>query len=107
MESKLAEISSLPQKDKAAAFVSLLTEVLSVPDQSSLQQNIHVIIENSLQDNVGIVGGRQVLTELVKLLEKGAVKDTELTKQIVEDTLSLIQPRIINYEEQVCPRILA
>lgn len=106
MENKLAGISALAQKDKAPAFVSLLTEVLSTPDQSRLQQDIHTIIENALQDNVGIVVGRQVLGEIVRLLEQGAVKNIDLTKQIVEDALAIIQPRIINYEEQVCPTVL-
>ncbi|CAL1700674.1 unnamed protein product [Somion occarium] len=100
MESRFAQISSLGQKDKATAYISLLQEVFSSPDRSRIAQDIHTIVENVIQDSVGIVVGRQVLTELVKILGDGSIKDHDLRKRIVEDTIAIIQPRLVSYEEQ-------
>ncbi|KAH9938146.1 uncharacterized protein B0H18DRAFT_866598, partial [Fomitopsis serialis] len=89
------------QKDKATAYQSILTDLLARPDQATLAQDLHILVENVVQDSTGLVIGRQVLSELVKALEAGVVLDVDLRKQIVQDTLDIIQPRIVSYEEQV------
>lgn len=101
MDAQLAQIASLSQKDKAPAYLSILADVFARPDQSSVPADVRTLVESVLQDSVGPVVGRQVLTELVKNLVDGAIKDSGLLKRAVEDTLELIQPRIVSYEEQV------
>lgn len=99
MEARLAQVSTLPQKDKGAAYVSLISDVLSRADPATAASDIHQIVEAVLQDNV--VVGRHVLPELAKSLSNSTVQDTELRKQIVQETLTLVQPRLVSYEEQV------
>lgn len=99
MEAKLAQASALPQKDKGAAYVSLLTEVLARADPATVQQDVHQILEVVLQDSV--VTGRIVLQELAKSLSTKAIQDVELRKEIVNDSLRVVQPRLVSYEEQV------
>jgi COP9 signalosome complex subunit 4 len=102
MENKLAQFASLSQKDKAPAYLSLLPEILSRSNPSAIASDLHSLVNTVVnEDSVGLVVGRQVLSELVKSLGKGAIKDTELRKRIVEDTLTTVQPRIVSYEEQV------
>jgi COP9 signalosome complex subunit 4 len=102
MESKLAQFASLSQKDKAPAYLSLLPEILSRSNPSAIAADLHSLVDTVVnQDSVGLVVGRQVLSELVKSLGGGIIKDNELRKRIVEDTLATVQPRITSYEEQV------
>ena len=103
MDKKLSQLQNLPQKDKNAAYTSLLKEALSQPNPSSVVADVHTLVDTVVnQDNVGLVTGRQVLSELVKQLVEGAVSDREVRKQIVKDTLAVAQPRLVSYEEQVC-----
>lgn len=99
MDSKLAQISSLPQKDKGPAYVAAVNEVFSRTDLTAIAPDVNTIVDTVLQDNV--VVGRQVLQELARVLSEKRVQDSELTKRIVEETLSLVQPRLVSYEEQV------
>ena len=102
MEAKLSQISTLSQKDKGPAFIALIPEILS-QQGPSLAQDLHALVDTVVnQDSVGLVVGRQVLSELVKILGDGAIKNVELRKRVVEDTLATVQPRIVSYEEQAC-----
>jgi COP9 signalosome complex subunit 4 len=102
METKLAQFASLSQKDKGPAYISLLSEIVSRPNRATIASDLRTFIDVVVnQDSVGLVVGRQVLSELVKTLGEGAIKDVELRKQIVRDTLNAVQPRIVSYEEQV------
>ncbi|KAG6890351.1 hypothetical protein C0992_002176 [Termitomyces sp. T32_za158] len=102
MDAQLAQISALNQKDKGPAFVALIPEILSCSDPSRLVADLHKLVDTVVnQDSVGLVVGRQVLSELVKILGEGSIKDAELRRRVVEDTLSTVQPRIVSYEEQV------
>ncbi|KAF9485325.1 hypothetical protein BDN70DRAFT_871348 [Pholiota conissans] len=101
MEAKLAQISSLSQKDKGPAFISLIPDVLS-QSGPNLAKDLHALVDTVVnQDSVGLVVGRQVLSELVRILGEDAIKDVALRKLVVEDTLETVQPRIVSYEEQV------
>ena len=101
METRLNQFSSLSQKDKGPAFISLISEILSQSDANILN-DLHTLVHTVVnQDNVGLVVGRQVLSELVKVLGEGAINDIELRKRVVMDTLATVQPRIVSYEEQV------
>lgn len=103
MDAQLAQISALNQKDKGPAFIALIPEILSCSDPSRLVADLHKLVDTVVnQDSVGLVVGRQVLSELVKILGECSIKDAELRRRVVEDTLSTVQPRIVSYEEQVC-----
>ncbi|KAF9457017.1 hypothetical protein BDZ94DRAFT_1274274 [Collybia nuda] len=102
MDRKLAQFSSLSQKDKGPAFISLIPEILARSDPSAVLADLHILVDTVVnQDNIGLVVGRQVLSELVKILGEGTIKDINLCKRVVEDTLATVQPRIVSYEEQV------
>ncbi|KIJ20051.1 hypothetical protein PAXINDRAFT_107738 [Paxillus involutus ATCC 200175] len=102
MEAKLSQLATLSQKDKTPAYLAFVSETLSRPDQPSLPTDLHVFIDTVTNpDIVGLVTGRQVISELVKNIGAGAVTDHDVRKRIVEDALATLQPRIASYEEQV------
>jgi len=102
MESKLAQLASLSQKDKAPAYLLLLSGIFSRVNSSSIASDLHSLVDTVVNhDNVGLVVGRQVLSDMVRMLGEGVIKDNELRKRIIEDTLATIQPRLVSYEEQV------
>jgi COP9 signalosome complex subunit 4 len=102
MESKLAQLASLSQKDKAPAYLLLLSEIFSRINSSSIASDLHSLVDTVVNhDNVGLVVGRQVLSDMVRMLGEGVINDSELRKRIIEDTLATIQPRLVSYEEQV------
>jgi COP9 signalosome complex subunit 4 len=102
MDQKLAEFASLNQKDKAPAYLSLLSEILARPDQNVIPADLHRLVDTVVnQESVGLVASRQVLAELVKSLDEKKIVDAELRKQIIEDTLRIIQTRQNSYDEQV------
>ncbi|PPQ75130.1 hypothetical protein CVT26_012091 [Gymnopilus dilepis] len=96
MEAKLAQFSTLSQKDKGPAYISLIPQILAQPPET-IAKDLHTLVDTVVnQDAGGLVVGRQVLSELVKVLGEGAIKDVELRKRVVEDTLATVQPRIVN-----------
>ncbi|KIY49212.1 hypothetical protein FISHEDRAFT_41707 [Fistulina hepatica ATCC 64428] len=99
MSARLASFASLPQKDKGPAYISLIPDILSQSDPSA---GLHLLVDTvANQDSTGLVVGRQVLAEVVKVLGDGTIKDMALCRRLVEDTLQTIQPRVVSYEEQV------
>jgi COP9 signalosome complex subunit 4 len=104
MDQKLAEFASLNQKDKAPAYLSLLSDILARPDQALIPADLHRLVDTVVnQESVGLVASRQVLAELVKSLDEKKIADANLRKQIIEDTLQIIQTRQNSYDEQVMP----
>ncbi|KAJ7507847.1 hypothetical protein B0H11DRAFT_2153410 [Mycena galericulata] len=102
MDAKLAQVRGVGQKEQGAAFIALIHEILARTDQAAVVPDLHALVDTVVNhDSVGLVVGRQVLSELVKILGEGVVKNPELRKTLVEDTLATIQPRIVSYEEQV------
>ncbi|ETW83961.1 hypothetical protein HETIRDRAFT_62610 [Heterobasidion irregulare TC 32-1] len=104
MDQKFAKFDALNQKDKGAAYLSLLSDVFTTSNGPQLIQDIHILVDHVVnQDNAGFIVGRQVLSELVKILNEGGVStlNLDLRKQIVEDILATVQPRLTSYEEQV------
>ena len=109
MDSRLAQLASLSQKDKVPAFLATLSEIFAEQQSATFTADIHTLVNTVVnQDSVGLVVGRQVLSELVKILTDGAIRDQELKKTILQDTLTIAQPRLVSYEEQVscCPQYL-
>jgi COP9 signalosome complex subunit 4 len=101
MESKLSHLATLPSKDQANGYLSLLSEILAQSGQSAVARDIHSLVDFVTQDHVNIVVGRPVLADLVKALDEKRVKDRETRKAIVEDCLRVVQPRLTRFEEQV------
>jgi COP9 signalosome complex subunit 4 len=100
MDSRLTQFTTLSQKDKAPAYLSLVSEILARQDQSLIATDLHILVDTVAQDG-SIVVGRQVLSELVRNLSTRTISDHALRKRVVEDTLAILQPRIVSYEEQV------
>jgi len=98
MDQKLAQLSVLNQKDKGPAYLSLLSGIFS---SQNIAHDVHALIDHLINQDAGIIAGRQVLTELIKGLTSTAIPDKELRKAIVEDVLSVVQLRATSYEEQV------
>lgn len=106
MEAKLAEYESLNQKDKGPAYSSLIPQILAQGDPDAVARDLKALVDTVVnKDSVGLVVGRQVLAELVKVLSEGAIKDSDLKKRVVEETLETLQPRIVSYEEQVMKQV--
>ncbi|KAH9943435.1 uncharacterized protein BXZ73DRAFT_40515 [Epithele typhae] len=101
MEGRLAQLAPLSQKDKASGYQTLFSELISRDDHANIAQDIHALVDNVVNQDVGLVIGRQILSELVKALSESVFKDATVKKAIVEDTLNIIRPRIVSYEEQV------
>ncbi|KAF8655317.1 hypothetical protein AX16_003214 [Volvariella volvacea WC 439] len=100
MDLKLAQFAALNQKDKGPAFISLIPDILGQENPNAISADLRALV-NTVVNQDSLVVGRQVLSELVKILGDGNVKDTDLRKRLVEETLVIIQPRIVSYEEQV------
>jgi COP9 signalosome complex subunit 4 len=101
MDQKLAQLSTLNQKDKGTAYLSLLSRIFTSQGGNNIARDLHVLVDHLINQDAGIIAGRQVLTELVKSLTSATIPDRELRKAIVEDILSIIQLRATSYEEQV------
>ncbi|KAH9045432.1 hypothetical protein EDB85DRAFT_1906596 [Lactarius pseudohatsudake] len=101
MDQKLAQLSTLNQKDKGTAYLSLLSNIFTSQGSSNIAHDLHVLVDHLINQDAGIIAGRQVLTELVKSLTSATIPDRERRKAIVEDILSIIQLRATSYEEQV------
>ena len=102
MDQKLVQIRSLGQKDKGPAYLSLLSQIFSNTNGRAVASDLHALVDALVtQDGATLVVARQVLTELVKNLSEGIIKDREIKKQIIKDTLAITQPRLVSYEEQV------
>ncbi len=103
MDQQLAQLSVLNQKDKGAAYLSLLSSIFSPQGDPSIAHDIHALVDHLINQDAGIIAGRQVLTDLIKGLTSTNIPNTELRKAIVEDVLSVVQLRATSYEEQVRP----
>ncbi|KAH7105564.1 hypothetical protein BKA62DRAFT_690149 [Auriculariales sp. MPI-PUGE-AT-0066] len=100
MDAKLASLAGIAaQRDKQAGFSQLLQA--SLAQANPVDDTLAVARAVVTDERVGLVVARQIITELVKALESGAITDAEVRKRITEETLQLLQPRIVSYEEQV------
>lgn len=100
LDSKLASLASVPQKDKGAAYCDVLKQLVSAspPSADDMGQLVRYVVS---QDHVGLVVARQVLGELVKALDEDPLKaNDELQKSVILSTLESIQ-RSVSFQEQV------
>ena len=102
MDSRLAQLASLSQRDKGPAYVTVLNDLFANQSSPSFLADLHTLVDTVVnQDAGGLVVGRQVVSELVKAVTVGVVQDPDVKKKILQDTLNLVQPKIVSYEEHV------
>lgn len=98
IESRLLDCISLPQqKEKLDAFRSILNDILSSPDQAQLLQDY---IEAVLDEQVGLVISRQLLSEFIGLFTE-KITDHNVQKQLLLYAIERAQPRAVSFEESV------
>ncbi|KAI0068839.1 hypothetical protein BV25DRAFT_1817755 [Artomyces pyxidatus] len=101
MDQRLSQLTALTQKDKGPAYLSILSDIYAAPDPSRVVQDTHALVDHAINQDAGIIVGRQILSELVKNLGGQVISDQDLRKAIIEDVLATVQPRLASYEEQV------
>ncbi|KAI8364208.1 PCI domain-containing protein [Blakeslea trispora] len=88
-------ISLSQQKEKLDAFNSVLKEILSTPDPV---QHLKDYVEAVLDEQVGLVIARQLLTEFLALFEN-EIADHNVQKQLLLFAIERAQPRAVSFEE--------
>jgi COP9 signalosome complex subunit 4 len=102
MDQELAQLAGVTvQRTKATGYLSLLEKNLN-----NKENVIKIVREVVTQDHVGLVIGRQVISELVKYLETKQIADDDTRRYIIQSTLDILQPRIVSYDEQVYITVL-
>lgn len=128
---RLAQIESASATSRPAQYSQVLSQLLSSP-RSELPSEAFLTAANTYLDRAvfsdanstggGLVVGRQVLAEFEKAVEAAtkvekdgmeddgpqvpAVKDPDVRRQILEDALEKVQPKVLSFEEQVSSREL-
>lgn len=98
IESRLVDCISLPQqKEKLEAFRSILNDILSSSDKAPHLQDY---IEAVLDEQVGLVISRQLLSEFISLF-KEKITDHNVQKQLLLFAIERAQPRAVSFEESV------
>ncbi|KAG8832913.1 hypothetical protein FRC17_000355 [Serendipita sp. 399] len=97
MDDQLAKLATITvQRNKATAYQELFEKNLGN------KENLIKLVKNVVtEDHVGLVIGRQIISELVKALETKQISNDETRREIIEKTLEILQPRIVSYDEQV------
>lgn len=98
IESRLLDCISLPQqKEKLNAFRSILNDILLSSDQA---QQLQDYIEAVLDEQVGLVISRQLLSEFIALFNE-KITDHNVQKQLLLFAIERAQPRAVSFEESV------
>jgi COP9 signalosome complex subunit 4 len=97
---RLANIAAIPsQKDKTAEYRSLLETILSSTNDVLLADSSEAFVEHIVQEQVGLVISRQVLSDFVQGVDK--ISNSEIKKRVLHFALNKVQPRVVSFEEQV------
>lgn len=98
---RLNTIAGIPsQKDKTAEYRSLLDSILtSSTEERPLASNLEEFVDHIVQEQVGLVISRQVLSEFVQGVDK--IENSEIKKRVLHFALRKVQPRVVSFEEQV------
>jgi len=99
--------SDVSQSDKIPAYTNVLMSTLKKNPSSEITSDLKGFIDFLLQDTIGIIISRPVLTELVASLD--TYSEAGIKKDVSTYLLEALQPRIISFEEQDtnCRLILA
>ena len=97
MDQRLAELATVTvQRNKAQGYQTLLEENLNK------KENVIKIVKNVVtQDHVGLVIGRQIISDLVKAVETKQISDDGTRRDIIQQTLEILQPKVVSFDEQV------
>ncbi|RIB09653.1 PCI domain-containing protein [Gigaspora rosea] len=99
-EARLAAVAAIPsQKDKTAEYRSLLESILATKDESVLATDLEKFVDHIVQEQVGLVITRQILTEFVQGIDK--IENSTIKKRVLNFALNKVQPRIVSFEEQI------
>ncbi|GAA5807287.1 hypothetical protein MFLAVUS_000644 [Mucor flavus] len=98
IESRLIDCISLPQqKEKLDAFRSILNDILVSSNQS---QHLQDYIEAVLDEQVGLVISRQLLSEFIALFNE-KITNHNVQKQLLLFAIERAQPRAVSFEESL------
>ncbi|GAA5917618.1 hypothetical protein JCM6882_001991 [Rhodosporidiobolus microsporus] len=101
MDAELSRLSSLPQKDKPAAYLSLLSQTLSTPSDSSLIPSLRSWLSTVSASDFPQIVARQVLDGFAETVGK-AVEERETRKEVLKMCTEVLQPRATSFEDLVC-----
>jgi len=97
---RLNEISKISsQKDKTAEYRAALDICLANTNQNALANDLETFVDYIVQEHVGLVISRQVLSDFVQGVDK--IDDLGIKRRVLHFALNKIQPRIVSFEEQV------
>jgi COP9 signalosome complex subunit 4 len=101
----LSEINQLPQQAKAKAYSDLLRSLFAPPRTEESVSSITQFVANIVQDAVGLLISKTVLSELVSLIETELKGNDQMDfkRTLLESVLE--QPdlcgRTVRFEEQI------
>ncbi|GAA5825410.1 hypothetical protein JCM11251_006971 [Rhodosporidiobolus azoricus] len=101
MDAELPRIASLPQKDKPAAYLSLLSQTLSNPAAPSLVPSLRSWLSTVADSDFPQIVARQVLEGFAETLAQG-LQDRETKKDVLKMCTEMLQPRATSFEDLVC-----
>ncbi|CAI2165813.1 3539_t:CDS:2 [Funneliformis geosporum] len=97
---RLRTIASIPsQKDKTAEYRTLLETILTSTNELLLADSLEAFVDHIVQEQVGLVISRQVLSDFVQGVDK--ISNSEIKKRVLHFALSKVQPRVVSFEEQI------
>ncbi|CAG8600484.1 7398_t:CDS:2 [Paraglomus brasilianum] len=97
---RLNEISKISsQKDKTAEYRAALDICLANTNQNALANDLETFVDYIVQEHVGLVISRQVLSDFVQGVDK--IADLDIKRRVLHFALNKIQPRIVSFEEQI------
>jgi hypothetical protein len=96
-------ISLSQQKEKVDAFRTVLESILSSPSSSSFVAHLQDYVNAVLDEQVGLVIARQLLTEFMERFDT-RLKDHQVQKQVLSFAIERAQPRVVSFEELVRKR---
>ncbi|KAH9811251.1 hypothetical protein DFH28DRAFT_1181886 [Melampsora americana] len=101
MEVRLSEINKLNQTSKSSAYIDLLNSILSKNDHSTIP-SIHQFIGSIVQDEVGLLVTKTVLSKLIQYLKESNI-DSKFKREMIECILNQDEfcNRQSRFEEQV------
>lgn len=96
LQTRLQECLSIPQqKEKIDAFSSVLNDILI---SSSNTQDLECYIDAVLNDQVGLVASRQLLSDFIALFDQ-KITNHSTQKQLLLYAIARTQPRSVSFEE--------
>lgn len=87
------------QREKAEGFKSIIADILSLPPAEQ-SKNLKAYVEAVLDEQVGLVVARQLLSEFISLFDS-RITDTDIQKELLSFAIDHAQPRAVSFEEQV------